>query len=205
MQAAALYARFILGIRLTHQHQQGAGVFVATYKCILLLAQAYHVQHLRTILSHLFELNEPRPYFSYQRTILISRRKQSISGNDYLPAFLSYLPIGIFIYLVFLLIGFQQGRESRLNGNGLFTTEAMSILSRVGIMSSEDFQIFGMKWHKVSDCMFPRSFTIIILHIPSIISYTVQRDFGSLGMFHRIGNKSRHIIFYIKPVSINRP
>ena len=72
MQAAALYARFILGIRLTHQHQQGAGVFVATYKCILLLAQAYHVQHLRTILSHLFELNEPRPYFSYQRTILIS-------------------------------------------------------------------------------------------------------------------------------------
>ena len=86
----------------------------------------------------------------------------------------------------------------------LFAAESVPVLSKVLIVQSECAQSLGVGRQQVVDAFEPVGLGIVSLHVPSVVSNAIERDFGSLGMFHWVRHKSRHVVGNVLAVAVGR-
>ena len=98
----------------------------------------------------------------------------------------------------------HEGRMSRLEELRTlsFSTQSVSRLAQVHVVLAEEAESLLAGGHEVVHGPPPALGSIILRHVPRIVSNAVETHLGSLGIFHGVGAESAHHVVDVETIAV---
>ena len=182
-------------LKLKHLFLDGACLAVERGEVECGVALEHH-HHRRAIVGKVLGLQEPGAQLAYKLLVALVG-KQEVAGV------LQLQTLGVdFAYSLLVALDGSLGNVAKLLA--LVASESVAVLSQVLVVEGEGVQGLGVGWQQGVDGLGPVLLVVVGLHVPSVVGNAVECYLRGLGVLHRVGHESRHVVGNVLAVAVGR-